>query len=204
VALESGILSANVTKQCKLTAIMRIAKILAALAILATPGPAFAAEEVSVERGRLVSIIGSCHDCHTDGYREAEGAIDPTKALRGKAIGWRGPWGTTYANGLRWNVRDLSEDGYVTYIKTLRTLPPMPWYNVRVMPESDVRSFYQYVKSLGDPGEFLPVTVRPGEEPRTPFVTLEPPQMPKPCSRDLDCGVGEVCSAAPVRQCIKK
>jgi hypothetical protein len=183
---------------------MRIAKILPALAILAAPGPAFAAEEVSVERGRLVSIIGGCHDCHSDGYSEAEGAIDPTKALRGKAIGWRGPWGTTYANNLRWVVQDLSEDGYVTYIKTLRALPPMPWYNVRAMPESDIRSFYRYVKSLGDPGPFLPITVRPGEEPRTPFITLVPPQMPKPCSRDLDCGVGEVCSGAPVRQCTKK
>jgi hypothetical protein len=120
---------------------MRIAKILPALAILAAPGPAFAAEEVSVERGRLVSIIGGCHDCHTDGYSEAESAIDPTKALRGKAIGWRGPWGTTYANNLRWVVQDLSEDGYVTYIKTLRALPPMPWYNVRAMPASDIRSF---------------------------------------------------------------
>ncbi|HEV2898272.1 MAG TPA: hypothetical protein VGX71_10660 [Pseudaminobacter sp.] len=183
---------------------MHFIKVLVGSAILTASGAAFAAEEVSVERGRLVSIIGSCHDCHTDGYREAEGALDPTKALRGKAIGWRGPWGTTYANNLRWSVQDLSEDGYVTYIKTLRTLPPMPWYNVRVMPESDIRSFYRYVKSLGDPGAFLPRTAGPGEEPRTPFVTLEPPQMPKPCSRDLDCGVGEVCSAAPVRQCVKK
>jgi len=183
---------------------MRIAKTLAASAILVGPGPALAAEEVSVETGRLVSIIGGCHNCHTEGYGEAEGKIDPNKALKGSRIGWRGPWGTTYAWNLRLIVQALNEDAFVIYLQTLRARPPMPWYNVRVMPESDIRSLYRYLKSLGDPGEDVPEYLRRDEEPRTPFVTLVPPQMPKPCSRDLDCGVGEVCSAAPVRQCIKR
>ena len=56
-----------------------------------------AADEVSVERGLYISIIGGCHFCHTEGYREAEGKIDPEKALKGSSVGWRGPWGTTYA-----------------------------------------------------------------------------------------------------------
>jgi hypothetical protein len=185
-------------------AVMRTVGIVAASAILAAAGPAFAAEEVSVARGLLVSIIGGCHDCHTEGYGEADGKIDPNKALKGGRVGWRGPWGTTYPWNLRIRVQDLSEDGYVTYLQTLRTRPPMPWYNVRVIPESDMRSLYRYLKSLGDPGEDVPEYLRPDEEPRTPFVTLVPPQMPKPCSRDLDCGVGEICSAAPVRQCIKR
>lgn len=184
---------------------MHLIKVIVSSVISAASWPACAADEVSVERGLLVSIIGSCHDCHTEGYRESEGVIDPNKALKGTGIGWRGPWGTTYPYNLRLRVRDLSETGFVTYMKTLRTAPPMPWYNVRVIPESDLRSLYRYVKSLGDPGaNILPTTVRPGEEPRTPFVTLVPPQMPKPCSRDLDCGLGQVCSTAPVRQCIAK
>jgi hypothetical protein len=59
----------------------------------------------------------------------------------------------------------------------------MPWYNVRAMPESDVRSFYRYVKSLGDAGDnrsnFVPAFVPLGEKPKTPFIVLAPPQMPE-------------------------
>ena len=51
--------------------------------------------DVSVERGLQVSIVGGCHDCHTEGYSESEGNIDPEKALRGSPVGWQGPWGTT-------------------------------------------------------------------------------------------------------------
>jgi hypothetical protein len=57
--------------------------------------------DVSIERGSYLSIIGGCDDCHTDGYRESNGVIDPAKAQRGRSIGWQGPWGTTYATNLR-------------------------------------------------------------------------------------------------------
>jgi len=43
---------------------------------------------VSVERGLQVSIT---HDCHTADYAESGGKIDPSAALRGSPIGWRGP-----------------------------------------------------------------------------------------------------------------
>ena len=59
--------------------------------------PALAQGEASIERGLQVSIVGGCHDCHTEGYSESEGKIDPEKALRGHSVGWRGPWGTSYA-----------------------------------------------------------------------------------------------------------
>ena len=74
------------------------------------------ADEASVERGFKVSIVGGCHDCHTEGYRESEGKIDPEKALKGSKVGWRGPWGTTYASNLRRVAQRLSEDGF----------PPVP------------------------------------------------------------------------------
>ena len=58
-------------------------------------------------------------------------------------------------------------------------LPPMPWYQVQAMSESDLRSLYLYIKSLGASGELPPFYREPGKEPRTPYVTLEPPQSPK-------------------------
>src|SRR5436309_12701710 len=76
------------------------------------------AGEISVERGRHVSIVGGCHDCHTDGYSRSHGKIDPAKALAGSAIGLRGFWGTTYPANLRLRVDTLTEDGFVLYLRS--------------------------------------------------------------------------------------
>ena len=151
------------------------------LAGLTMPIAAFAQGEVSVERGLQVSIIGGCHDCHTQGYREAEGKIDPDKALKGSSVGWRGPWGTTYAFNLRLLADRYSERGFVTLLKTFKAQPPMPWYNVAALPDSDAQSLYQYIKSLGPPGENeVPDRIlNPNKEPKTPYIQLVPPQMPK-------------------------
>ena len=151
--------------------------VLAILLAASTPGIA-QAQEVSAERGLYVSIVGGCHDCHTEGYNEAAGQIDPAKALRGVPVGWRGPWGTSYAKNLRLIAAPLSEDEFLTYMKGLQTLPPMPWYNVQAMNEGDVRSLYQYIKSLGEPGEPMPDALPPGIEPTTPFIPIAPPTMP--------------------------
>lgn len=141
-------------------------------------GAAFASE-VSVERGLQVSIMGGCHDCHTEGYNEANGTIDPDKALKGSLVGWRGPWGTTYASNLRVISRQLSERGFVVFMKHVITQPPMPWYNLRAFEESDLQSLYQYIRSLGEPGEQVPLRILdPDVEPPTPYVQLTP-QTPK-------------------------
>jgi hypothetical protein len=159
---------------------MRVVSLFFAMVALPISTAAFAEGEVSVERGLQVSITSGCHDCHTEGYNESEGEIDPTKALKGSSIGWRGPWGTTYAQNLRVWALLVSEKRFVEHMKTLKTRPPMPWYNVRAMDESDLRSLYQYIKSLeGEVGETAPIMLNPGEEPTTPYIQLAPPQMPK-------------------------
>jgi hypothetical protein len=42
------------------------------------------------------------------------------------------------------------------------------------MDESELRSLYQYIKSLGEAGERAPDAVGPGEEPKTPYFLLQP------------------------------
>jgi mono/diheme cytochrome c family protein len=140
---------------------------------------AIAGGETSVERGLYVSIIGGCHDCHTEGYGEAGGKIDPAKAMKGNAsIGWQSPSGVTYASNLRLFAFIRDEDGFVQDMKALpETLPPMPWYNVRAIEENDLRSLYRYLLSLGDPGK--PVPLSSHDEPKTPYITISPPTMPK-------------------------
>ncbi len=52
--------------------------------MVALPAAAFAGSgEVSVARGLQVSIVGGCNDCHTAGYNESGGKIDPKTALKG-------------------------------------------------------------------------------------------------------------------------
>jgi mono/diheme cytochrome c family protein len=148
--------------------------------ILVTAGTAMAGE-VSVKRGEQVSIFAGCHDCHTAGYNESGGKIDPAAALKGTALGWKGPWGTTYATNLRLVVaqKAKTEDEFVAFAKSFQARPPMPFYNVHAMDESDVRSLHQYIVSLGEPGEAAPDYVPPGQEPKTPYIVIAPPIMPK-------------------------
>jgi len=158
---------------------MRWAVLFAGVSAIAFPLAA-AAQDVSAEYGKHVSIIGGCHDCHTANYNETEGQIDPNTALKGTAIGWQGPWGTTYPANLRITAREQgSEDAFVEFLNTFKTRPPMPWYNVHEMTETDKRALYRYIVSLGDPGDPEPEYVPPDEEPKTPYYPLIPPTMPK-------------------------
>jgi len=138
--------------------------------------PAALAQEPSVEQGRYVTMTAGCNDCHTAGYGPAEGAIPEAEWLKGDSLGWRGPWGTTYAPNLRIRLSEMSEDAWVDYAKTFKTRPPMPWFNVHAMTETDLRSFHRYVMSFEEKGEKAPEFVPPGQEPQGPYIQFPPPQ----------------------------
>lgn len=158
---------------------MRTTTLFVAIAMNIAPSGLLMADEVSVERGLYISIIGGCHNCHTEGYSQSEGKIDSSKALKGSSIGLRGPWGTAYPGNLRVTAYIRDEAQYVEYMKTLQSIPPMPWYNVNAMQESDLRSLYLYINSLGQPGKTPPMLVLPTQEPTTPYITIDPPTKPK-------------------------
>ncbi|MDX1487796.1 MAG: hypothetical protein R3268_06320, partial [Acidiferrobacterales bacterium] len=66
-----------------------------------TPGLAAEIDPKLVERGRYLSVIAGCNDCHTSGYLWSNGDVPEKDWLTGDTLGWRGPWGTTYAVNLR-------------------------------------------------------------------------------------------------------
>ena len=154
---------------------------LAAVLLAAAGTIASAAEPTapSVDYGKTVSIVGGCHDCHTPGYSEANGAIDPAMALNGNPVGFRGPWGTTYAMNLRILADGMSEDDWVKFLKTFTARPPMPYYNVHALDEVQMRSLHMYIASLGAAGDPAPNYVPPGQDPITPYLVFAPPVMPK-------------------------
>ena len=162
---------------------MRIAVLITAAAVAVIPAAsslAVDAGKVSVARGAQVAITGGCHDCHTAGYNESGGKVDPATALKGIALGWQGPWGTTYAKNLRLTVQPMTEDQFVAFAKAFTAMPPMPYYNVNALDESDVRSLYQYIKALGAPGAQVPDALPPGVKPKTPYTVAAPPTLPTP------------------------
>ncbi len=129
-----------------------------------------------VVRGKYLVQVAGCNDCHTPGYLETAGDVDEAKWLTGTALGWRGPWGTTYAPNLRLAAKDMTVEQFVARARSpLR--PPMPWFNLRDMRDGDVKAIFAYLKHLGPAGEPAPAYLPPDQAPKGPFVTFPaPPQ----------------------------
>jgi mono/diheme cytochrome c family protein len=129
------------------------------------------ASRAQLDRGRYLLTVGNCNDCHSAGFAPSEGKV-PEKdwLLGGGPLGLRGPWGTTYPTNLRLSLSKMSEVEWVKYAKSLRTRPPMPWFNLNRWSETDLRAFYQYVRQLGPVGTAAPEALPPGKEPPMPYV----------------------------------
>ena len=127
------------------------------------------ADSKSFDRGRYLVKIAGCNDCHTPGYAETAGKVPEQQWLTGDQLGWRGPWGTTYAVNLRLYMQNFSEDQWVKAAKTMQPRPPMPWFNLREMTEQDLRAMYKLIRYLGPAGEPAPAFVPHGQEPKGPY-----------------------------------
>ncbi len=134
-----------------------------------------AADARAIERGRYLVKITGCNDCHTPGYGESAGKVAEAQWLTGDRLGWRGPWGTTYAANLRLHMAALSEDAWVKEAKTQEFRPPMPWYSLHAMTEPDLRAIYRFVRHLGPAGEPAPAYLPPNQEPPQPYVAFPAP-----------------------------
>ena len=131
--------------------------------------------DAQIERGRYLVKVAGCNDCHTAGYAEAGGKIPESQWLMGDKLGWRGPWGTTYAVNLRLYMAPLSEKQWVHVAKKMETRPPMPWFALHDMTEQDLKAIYAYVKHLGPAGEKAPEYVPPNRDPQGPYVQFPAP-----------------------------
>jgi mono/diheme cytochrome c family protein len=141
---------------------------------LAALAPAWAEQKAGtdkalVERGRYLVQIAGCNDCHTAGYAEKGGKVPEKDWLTGDAVGWRGPFGTTYPVNLRLYVEKMSEADWLKRVKTFETRPPMPWFNVRAMTDRDQRALYHYLKAAGPAGQPAPAYLPPDKTPPLPY-----------------------------------
>lgn len=134
-----------------------------------------APDRASIERGRYLIKISGCNDCHTPGYGMSGGKVPEQQWLTGDVLGWRGPWGTTYASNLRLFMQNLSEEQWVNLAKKVEYRPPMPWFALHDMKTQDLRDLYRYIRHLGPAGQVAPAYLPPGETPKGPYVLFPQP-----------------------------
>jgi len=136
--------------------------------------PAATSRSSSIEQGRYLVRIAGCNDCHTPGYPPSGGKTPEAQWLLGDNVGFRGPWGTSYPANLRLLVKSMTEAQWVKMAHTAEMRPPMPWFALRDMKDSDLRAIYRYIRHLGPAGNPAPAYVPPDQEPTTPYIVFVP------------------------------
>ena len=135
-------------------------------------GPSKAMAQVA--QGRYLVMMSGCNDCHTHGYLLSEGKVPELDWLTGEAIGWYGPWGTTYAINLRLFMQNLSEDAWIKFARTVKARPAMPWWGLHEMKEQDLRAINLFIKKLGPKGVNAPAYLPPNQKPKPPYFEFVP------------------------------
>ena len=137
------------------------------------------ASEDAVQRGRYITKISGCNDCHTPGFAQSAGKIPESQWLTGDALGFSGPWGTTYAPNLRLRLASMDLATFKTYARSLQTRPPMPYWALNEMSNADLEALYAFVRALGPAGQPAPAALAPGVAAKGPAVQWPaPPPMP--------------------------
>jgi hypothetical protein len=93
--------------------------------------------------------------------------------LTGSTVGFQGPWGTTYPANLRLYVQSLDETQWLERVRQPMR-PPMPWFSLRDMSDTDLLAIYRFIRSLGPAGEPAPAAAAPGVEVATPYIEFVP------------------------------
>lgn len=123
----------------------------------------------AIERGRYVIKTAGCNDCHTPGYAQSGGQVPESQWMTGDAVGYQGPWGTTYPINVRLFMQSVTEEQWLQLARK-PARPPMPWFNLRDMTDADLSALYHYVRALGPGGSPAPDYVEPGKSAKTPVV----------------------------------
>lgn len=148
-----------------------------------TPPPAPMSEADQVARGLYLATITGCNDCHTPGY--FYGAPDTTRRLSGSELGWKGPWGVSYARNLtpepQTGIGAWSETDIITALWTGKRpdgtmlLPPMPWRDFAAMTDEDAMAIAKYLKTLAPVMHKMPDRLPPGAAATGSIIAFPPP-----------------------------
>jgi mono/diheme cytochrome c family protein len=156
-----------------------------------TPAPPATPAMSPVQRGEYLVAITGCGDCHTPGT--LYGAPDLKRALSGSELGWRGPWGVSFAGNL---TPDL-ETGIGSWSdaeieRALRSgvkkdgspvAPPMPWPDFARLSPEDMAAVIAYLRSIPAVKHKNLGPIPPGHVATGSIINMPPPSawdVPKP------------------------
>jgi mono/diheme cytochrome c family protein len=84
---------------------------------------------------------------------------------------WVGPWGVSYAANLTPDATGLGKWSVDDFMKSMRTgkhlgvgrpiLPPMPWWSIGALTDSDLRALFAYLKSIKPVANQVPAPTPP-------------------------------------------
>jgi mono/diheme cytochrome c family protein len=123
-----------------------------------------------IERGRYLTKITQCNNCHTDGYSASGGTVPESRWLDGTARSWITREGTVWATNLRLLVHEIPVDTWIHLARSSRARSPMPWWSLRDMSEEDLRAVYAFIHSLGPSGRKAPAFI-PADPSKPPPAT---------------------------------
>jgi len=136
-----------------------------------------------VARGKYLTTIMGCNDCHTPAA--LFGAPDFDRQMAGSDLGWQGPWGVSYASNLTPDIETgLGEWNEADILKALRTgmrpdgttlLPPMPWQDFAALTDEDANAIVAFLRSLKPVNHQVPARVPPGQTATGSILVFPPP-----------------------------
>ncbi|HZI88914.1 MAG TPA: c-type cytochrome [Candidatus Polarisedimenticolia bacterium] len=140
-------------------------------------------EQEQLARGKYLVQITGCNDCHTPGY--FYGAPDTTRLLSGSELGWKGPWGVSYARNLTpdpsTGIGPWTESDIVTAVRTgkrpdgRQLMPPMPWPDFAALTDEDAGAIAKYLKSIPPVTHKVPDILGPDAAPTGSIMAFPPP-----------------------------
>lgn len=150
-------------------AVFVVAVPLAALAAGKSAGHGHAGA-AALSRGEYLTLTMGCNDCHTPGA--LFGGPDFARKLSGSDVGWRGPWGVSFAANLtsdpetgigQWTEAELIR-AFRTGVKRdgSPVLPPMPWQSLSVLTDADAHAIAAYLKHVPAVKHAVHASVPPG------------------------------------------
>jgi mono/diheme cytochrome c family protein len=154
------------------------------LLLTATLSGAARADQAQIDRGRYLTQIGGCSDCHTPGY--FFGNPDMTRFLGGSDVGFEVPGvGIVYGPNLtpddETGLGTWTADQIVDAIRTGMTpegrglVPVMPWPNLAVLSDEDAYAIAAYLQSLDPVSNDVPGPVPAGVSAPSFVMKIVPP-----------------------------
>jgi len=65
-----------------------------------------------------------------------------------------------------------TEASWVKTAHSFTARPPMPYFNVNIMNDADLKAMYWFIKSLGPGGQLAPAYLPPGQKPSGPAIVF--------------------------------